>query len=180
MYKKYFLLCFVVFAAVLQVSAQDICKQIKKDITDNNTSFSYETPYSEDNMPTMRAIRNYSTNSESEFDNFNLILSIPCEFSDLLTTTSEGDREKEEMGVVIHFEDKSTIKEDSIQITHDKRGDGTAFRIAYVQITEQNVKAFTTKKIVKFTLATAHQEVVGDLSNTIQQYLVCLKNVKKM
>ncbi|NDC42412.1 MAG: hypothetical protein EBZ77_12835, partial [Chitinophagia bacterium] len=84
------------------------------------------------------------------------------------------------MGLLITFDDKSTIKEDSTPITHDKRGDGSAMRSAFLPITESNIGKLTTKKIVKFSLAGNNKEVPADLAATIQQYLVCLKNVKKM
>jgi hypothetical protein len=170
---------FVLIVCGLAAQAQDYCKQIKKEITDNNTSFSYETPYTDDNLPAMRAIRNYSTANDAEFDNFNVILNIPCEFADLLVKTADGESEKEEFGVVIYFDDKTSYKADSIQITHDKKGDGTAIRTAFVPINEDNIRPLTNKKVVKFSLAGISRDVPADLSNTVLQYLICLKNVKK-
>ena len=177
--KKIFL-----FAALLGSSslfAQDICKQIKKEVTDNNTSFSYETPYSEDAPPAVRAVRNYSTNSDNEFDNFNLIFFIPCEFGDFLVKGADGsETEKEETGLVIEFDDKSKIKNDTLMVTHDRRESGSAARMAYLAITKANIATFTTKKIAKVYLAKATTDVPADIASAITQYLTCLKAVKKL
>ncbi len=160
--------------------AQDYCKKIKKEVTENNTSFSYETPYNEDSLPTIRALRNYSTNSDNEFDNFSLVFAIPCEFADLLgKNASGGEAEKEETKVVIEFDDKTKIVDDTTMITHDKKGDGSAIRIAFFPVTPQNIKALTSKKITKIHLATAEQAVTAEMALAIQQYLICLRDVKK-
>jgi hypothetical protein len=161
--------------------AQDYCKQIKKEVTDNNQSFNYETPYSEDAPPAIRAVRNYSTNSDIEFDNFNLIFFIPCEFGDFLVKGADGsETEKDETGLMIEFDDKSKVKADTIMVTHDRRESGSAARIAYFPITKENLAAFTTKKITKFSLAKGEATVAADMATGIQQYLLCLKAVRKM
>lgn len=159
--------------------AQDYCKLVKKEVTENNTSFNYESPYKEDSMPLIRVVRNYSTNPEAEFDNFSIIFSIPCEFSDLLVAGAGGETEKEETGVVIEFDDKTKL-EDDITVTHNKKGDGTASRVLYYPVTADNVKQLTTKKIVSFHLATAKSAVTADLATAIQKYVTCIKDVKKM
>ena len=160
--------------------AQDYCKQIKKEVTDNNTNFSYESPYDEANPPAIRALRNYGTSEENEFDNFSIVFTIPCEFSDLLSKTPDGgEAEMEETKIVIEFEDKTKMEDDTTMITHDKKGDGSALRIAYFTVTPENIKVLTTKKIVKFHLAKAEKAVTPEMATAIQQYLICLKAVKK-
>lgn len=160
--------------------AQDYCKQIKKEVTENNTSFSYESPYNEDNPPPLRAIRNYSIGGEVDFENFNLVFFIPCEFSDFLVKTAEGETEKEETKLIIEFEDKSKIVDDTIMVTHDRRESGSAARVVYFPVTTQNIKMLTSKKIVKFHLAKSEATVPADVSAAIQQYIICLRDVKKM
>ncbi len=162
------------------VFAQDYCKQIKKEVTDNNTSFTYESPYKADSLPAIRAVRAYSTNPEAEFDNFNLIMAIPCEFSDLLEKGTSGETEKEETGIVIEFDDKSKLEDEGISISHDKKGDGTANRIAYYPITPDNVKDITTKKVVKIHLGGGVITVTPEMATAIQKYVTCLRDVKKM
>lgn len=162
------------------VLAQDYCKQIKKDITENNTNFNCETPYNEDAPPLVRAVRSYSTDPKNDFDNFNLILSIPCEFADLLTNGPNGEVEKEEVGVIIEFSDKSKIEEPSIAVTHDKKGDGSAVRVAYLPIDGDNVIDFTKKKIVKIQLAKTTANVPDDMATAMQKYMACLRDAKKI
>lgn len=161
------------------VWAQDYCKQIKKEVTENNTNYAYETPYKEDSLPPVRAVRSYSTNPEADFDNFNVILAIPCEFSDLLVKGANGETEKEESGIVVEFDDKSKLEED-ITVTHEKKGDGTAMRIAYLPVNGDNIKDFTAKKIVRIHLATAVLAVPDSQAIAMQKYMTCLKDVHKM
>ena len=162
------------------VFAQDYCKQIKKEVTDNNTSFLHESPYNEDAVPPVRVMRSYSTNPEAVYDNFNVIFTIPCEFSDLLTKTADGiETEKDETKLVIEFDDKTKIVDDTTQVTHEKKGDGTALRIAYYTVTPENIKTLTTKKIVKFHLASAEMAVTPEMATAIEQYILCLKTVRK-
>ncbi len=161
--------------------AQDYCKQIKKEVTENNTSFSYETPYIEDNPPAIRAVRNYSTSTENEFDNFNIVLYLPCDFGDLLAKNADGmESEKQEKTVVLEFDDKTRITDDTTMVTHDKKSDGSAARVAYFNVTAQNIKTLTTKKIVKVHLATASQAIAPEVATAMQAYLACLRDVKKM
>ena len=173
---------FIILAALLSANiafGQDYCKQIKKEVTDNNTSFSYESPYTEDSPPLIRAMRSYSTNPDAEYDNFNLVFTIPCEFSDLIVKTDGVESEKEELKIIIEFDDKTKIVDDTTQVTHEKKGDGSALRIAYYPITAENIKKLTTKKIVKFHLATAEATVPPEMAVAIEQYLICMKEVKK-
>lgn len=160
--------------------AQDYCKQIKKEIGDNNTSFTYETPWNEDTPPALRAVRSYSTSTESEFDNFSLVLYIPCEFADLLTKTATGEAEKEEKKVVIEFEDKTKFTDEHLMVSHEKKDNGSAARVAYVAMTPSNIKNFTSKKIVKIHLATAEAPVAADMATAIGKYLACLADLKKV
>lgn len=159
--------------------AQDYCKQVKKEVTENNTSFNYESPYKEDSLPLIRVVRNYSTNPEADFDNFSLIFAIPCEFSDLLVAGAGGETEKEEQGVVIEFDDKTKL-EDDITVTHNKKGDGTAMRVLYYPVNGDNIKQLTTKKIISFKLATAQSAVSAELATAIQKYVTCIRDVRKM
>lgn len=160
--------------------AQDYCKQLKKEVTDNNTNYNYETPYNEDAPPPIRAVRSYSTDPKADFDNFNIILSIPCEFADLLTTGPNGDVEKTETGVVIEFTDKSKIEEPSIAVTHDNKGDGSALRVAFLPVDGDNIKDLTTKKIAKIHLATATIAVTDEMATAMQKYMACLRDTRKM
>lgn len=160
--------------------AQDYCKQIKKEVTENNTSFTYETPWNEDTPPVLRATRSYSTNPDNEFDNFSLIFYIPCEFADLLTKTAAGEAEKEEKKVVVEFEDKTKYTDEHLMITHEKKENGSAARVAYLVMTPSNIKTFTDKKITKVHLATAEAPVAADVATAIAKYLGCLRDLRKV
>jgi hypothetical protein len=164
--------------AASTVNAQDYCKQIKKEVTDKNTNFSYETPYNIDSLPMIRLTRSYSTNPEQEFDNFSIVFMIPCMFGDLL---GKDEAEISETKLVIEFDDKTKYTNDTLSITHDySKGDGTAMRLAYLPITIDNVKSFTGKKITKFHLASANQAVPNDVATAAQQWAICLEKVRKL
>ena len=159
--------------------AQDPCKDIKKEVTEENTNFVFESPFDADNPPPVRVKRSYSTNPDFEYDNFSVVFSIPCEFSELLGKDKDGNEaEKEEMKIVIEFDDKSKITDDTLKIAHETKSDGSYMRVAYFPVTPKNMKTLTGKKIVKFQLVTASEEVPADVATAVQQYIVCMSTVK--
>ena len=174
-----FIFVITLMATFGMANAQDYCKLIKKEVIDN-TTYNYESPYKEDSVPVMRVMRNYSTNADYEYDNFNLIVQIPCEFADLIGKTADGgEAEKEETKMIIEFEDKTKLTDDTLQVTHVKSDDGSAARVAYYPLTPQNIKTLTAKKIAKVYLASASATVPADIAAAIPQYILCLTKVKK-
>jgi hypothetical protein len=160
--------------------SQDYCKQIIKESSDENTLFSYTTPFDEKNVPPIRAERHYSTDAADGLDNFFLVMEAPCKFEDILQKTDSSEGEKEETKIVIEFDDHSKIEDDTIKIVHDNSaGDGTAKRIAYYPINEENIKSLTAKRIIKITLATGERDVPEPIATPMQHYLQCMWDVKK-
>lgn len=173
---------FLFLALILSVTAQaqDYCKQIKKEVTEGNTNFSYTTQYDHEKPPCARVERNFSTDPENSFDNFYLVLITECSFSDLLDKKDGGEAEREETKVVIEFDDKSKIVDDTIKLVHDySAGDGSALRVAYFPITEDHLKELTAKKITKIYLAVSERTVPVDIALPLQQYIKCMSEVKK-
>jgi len=166
--------------ACTMAHAQDYCKQIIKEVSDENTLFSFTTPYDEKNTPCLRAERHYSTDPADGLDNFFLVMEAPCKFEDILKKTDSSEGEKEETKIIIEFDDHSKIMDDTIKIVHDNSaGDGTAKRIAYYPVNQENIKALTTKKIIKITLAVGEKEVTDDIATPMQHYLQCMWDAKK-
>jgi len=171
----------LVFASLASAaSAQDYCKDIKKEITDNNTNFSFESPYSEDTPPLARVARSYSTNPEFQYDNFNIIFSIPCEFGDLLGKDKDGNEvEMEETKIVVEFDDNSRLTDDTIKIVHQSGGDGAYARVGYFPVTPQNLKSFSGHKITKFHLAKVSSDLPADQAQALEQYVKCIADERK-
>lgn len=173
-----YLLTLLLLSGAPALWAQDYCKQVKKEVTENNTSFSFESPYNEDDLPAARVVRNYSTNTESEFDNFNVIFTIPCEYSTLI---GSNNTEIEESKVIIEFDDKTQFKDDAMPVTHErKEGTTMAYRVAVVTLLAENIKDFTSKKVAKIKLATADRTLTAAEATALQQYIICVNNAKKL
>jgi hypothetical protein len=162
-------------------SNQDFCKQIVKDTSADKTIFDFFSPYDRFNPPPIRITRSYTTDKESPYDNFNIIFQqFSSDIENIYTINSAGEKvEKTELKLVVEFDDKTKIVDDSITINHDFSEDKTqAMRYAYFPVTDANIKDFTTKKIVKFSLAGFEQMAPADSLNSFQKYLKCIKSVK--
>ena len=87
--------------------------------------------------------------------------------------------EKEEKTLVVEFEDKSKISDDTVQVNHDFTEDrAEGIRTLFYPLTEANLKDFTTKKIVKFSLGGFEQTFRADSANAVMQYIKCMKSVE--
>jgi hypothetical protein len=93
--------------------------------------------------------------------------------------TDSGQIEREVTRIVVEFEDKTKIIDDTIMVSHDFTTDRiNAIRYVYFPLNETTSKDFSTKKIVKFSLAGYEQKVAADSANAIMHYVQCMKNVK--
>ena len=176
--KLTYLLFLVMF--IQSANAQDFCKQIKKEVSEDKTVYDFASPFDPVDVPPIRVTRSYSTNPEYSYDNFILIFQIPCDLDNIYTKNPDGAQiEKEESKVIVEFEDKTTITDDTLKITHDYTDDRSqALRVVYYPLTEKTIKDFTTKKIVKFSLAGYEKAVPPAMANALMQYIICIKAVK--
>ncbi len=161
--------------------AVDPCSLIKKDISEDKTTFDFQSPYDVHELHPIRITRNYSTNPEYSFDNFFIVLELLGDIDNAYMTNSKGEHvEKDESKVVIEFADKSKIVDDTMKINHDVSEDKSqSVRYVYYPVTESNYKDFATKQIVKITLAGYELVIPVDSTNSFQKYLECIKAVKK-
>ena len=175
----YFLL---LFAFVQSAHAQDFCKQIKKDISDDKTVFDFASPFDPVDAPPIRVTRNYSTNGEYAYDNFIVVFQVPCPLDDVTAKAADGSTmDKEEYLITVTFDDNTTIKDDTIKINHDLTDDRSqALRIAYFPLNARNIQNFTTKKITKFSLAKHELAVTPELANAVMHYIICIKAEKEV
>jgi len=169
-----------VFSFLQSAYGQDFCKRIKTEISDDKTMFDYSSPYDPQKIPAVRVTRKYSTDPDIGFDNFSLIFQITGNLDDIYTKTPEGGQvEKDEKSLVVTFDDKTKLVEDTIAVSHDVSDDHMqAIRLAYYPLTEANIKDLASKKIIKFSLAGVEQTVNGDSATAIMHYVQCMKAVK--
>ena len=148
---------YILLLAAISTSAngQDFCKLIKKEISDNKVQSDYASPFSQENVPPLRVKRSISTDAEFPFDTYTMIFLTHCGLDDIYNKTADGGQtEKTEKKLVVTFDDNTKIVDDSTEIAHDFSEDRTeAMRIMYLQLTESQVTDFSSKKVVKFTLA---------------------------
>ncbi|MCW3120945.1 MAG: hypothetical protein JWQ38_437 [Flavipsychrobacter sp.] len=173
--------CLLLTLAFMQnATAQDFCKRIKKEVSDDKTTFTYTSPFDESDKPVISVKRMFNLNPEEGMDNFLLQLRISGPLDDIYTKNAEGGQvEKDEKSVVIEFDDHSNFTDETIPVDHDI-SDDRIFAIRYLNLplTDDNIKAFTSKKIVKFSLAGSPQAIVADTANAIMHYIQCIKTVK--
>jgi len=169
----------VMFAFMQNAHAQDLCKEIKKEVSDDKYQYSFFSPYSENNLPSVRIARTVNTDPEANFDNFFIIFRIATpDVSSFYTKNSDGSMvEKEEKTLMVEFDDKSVISTDTVQIIHDISEDKTdAIRSLFYPLTDANLGDFTTKKIVKFSLGGYEKMFPADNASRIMQYIKCIQN----
>jgi len=160
--------------------AQDFCSLIKKEISSDKTVFDFTSPFDPSEVPAVRVSRSYNTNPDYPSDNFFLILQIVGDLESIYAKTASGEQiEKEEKTLIIEFDDKSKIVDDSFKISHDRTDDKLqAIRYVYYPVSDEKIKELTTKKIAKFSLAGYEQTVPADSANAVMHYIQCIKAAK--
>ena len=161
-------------------NGQDYCKRIKKEDLPDKTMFEYTSPFKPEHVPAVRVQRSYTTDPDNPLDNFVMIFQIIGGLDDIYNKTPEGGQtEKDEKKLVIEFEDKSRLVDETITVSHDVTDDKMqSIRYAYYPLDETNLKDLTSKKIAKFSLAGYEQTVPVDSATALVQYVQCLKALK--
>jgi hypothetical protein len=160
-------------------NAQDFCNLIKKDVSPGKTIYDYSSPFNEAEPPNVRVTRSYGTDPDYATDNFFLIFQITGDLETIYKKTDTGQIEKDEYKLLVEFDDKSKLTDDTIKVSHDFTNDRIqAIRYVYYPINEASVKSFSSKKIAKFSLAGYEQPVAPDSANAIMHYVQCMKAVK--
>jgi len=174
-------LCAILALGAVNADAQDFCKQIKKEVSDNKLLFDYSSPFTQEHTPAVRVKRSISIDPESPFDNYMVIFQTHCGLDDIYNKTADGGQtEKTERKLVITFDDNTKIVDDTTDISHDFSEDKTeAMRNLYLPLTEGSiVNELSSKKIVKFSLAGQERLFPADSANAVMQYMKCIKAAK--
>lgn len=175
-----YILMLLVCICCQRATAQDFCNLIKKDISPDKTVYDYSSPFDPNDPPAVRVTRSYGTNPDYATDNFFVIFQITGDLETIYKKTDSGQIEKDETRLVVEFDDKSKIVEDTLKIAHDFTSDRmNAVRYVFYSLTDKTIKDFSEKKIAKFSLAGYEQPVAADSANAIQHYVQCMKAFKK-
>jgi hypothetical protein len=161
------------------VHAQDFCKKVKKEVSEDKTQVEYTSPAPAHLAPiTVKRVIN--TNPEWAIDNFTVIFEMASPIESIYTQAPDGSqKEKAESKLVVEFDDHTKFVDDTVVITHDFTDDRTmAIRNIFYPVTEASVNYFTTKKIVKFSLAGNERIIPADSANAIMHYFQCIKEGK--
>lgn len=168
----------LMFAFLHNASAQDYCKEIKKEVSADKTQYDFFSPYTESNLPSIRIARSVNTNPEAPFDNFFIIFRmVTGNVDNFYTKGADGSLvEKVEKTLVVEFEDKTKLSVDTVQITHDFSEDKTeGIRTLFYALTDANINDFSTKKIVKFSLGGFDKTYPADSAKAVVQYIKCMQ-----
>ncbi len=160
---------------------QDFCKQIKKEVSEDKMTYDYTSPFDQYERNAIKVTRSYNNDIENGYDNFIITFQYFAGLDDIYIKNDKGEQiEKKEKSLIIEFEDKSTIKDDTIVVLHDFSDDkAESKRFVYFPVTDENITQLTTKKIVKYTIAGFQQNAPADPQNALMQYIKCMKAVKK-
>ncbi len=165
-------------------NGQDFCKQIKKEMSEDTFQRNYFSPYNEKKLPSVRVTRSLDNNPENDgYDNFFLILRVVGGPVDALYTKGANGKavEKTEKNMVVEFSDKSVLVSDTVAINHDITDDkAEAIRTIFFPINKATIKDFTTKKIVKFSLAGYERTFSADSANAVMHYIQCMHAAAKL
>ena len=164
----------------LNVSGQDFCSLIKKEVSPDRTIYDFASPYDPAAEPVVRVTRSYGTNPDYATDNFFVIFRITGALESIYKMTDTGEIEIPEHKLVVEFDDQSKYEDDKIQISHDFTEDRmNSVRYIFYPLNDTTSKEFASKKIVKFSLAGFEQAVPPDSANAIEHYVQCMRDVKK-
>lgn len=157
--------------------AQDYCKMIKKEVSGDKTMTELTAPYDINDIYALRVARNYSVNTDEPYDNFYIVFQTVGELNQIYSQSAEGEQlEKDERGLVVEFEDKSKFADDTVKIAHDFTADRTqATRFVFYPLSASNLKDFSGKKIVKYSLAGNEHVTLPDSANSVMHYIQCIK-----
>jgi len=174
-------LLLVLVAQLATAQSVDYCKQITKEVSDDKTIFNYTSPYDPAEKNLVRVTRAYYSGPEDSYDNFYIIFQMLGELDQVYYKNTTGELiEREEKKLIVEFEDKTKLVDDTVKIAHDFSDDRTqATRYIYFPLTSNNLADFTTKRIAKFSLAGYELQVAPDSANAVMQYILCLNAVKK-
>jgi hypothetical protein len=173
-------LYFLLIAGCCSAHGQDYCKRIKKEVSEDKKSINYSSPFDAMEPASIHVTRNVNLDPDYPSDNFYIIFRITGDLESIYAKNDAGmQSEKDEKKIVVEFDDKSTIVDDSMQVSHDFTDDKLqAIRYVYYPLSEQSIKEFTSKKVSKYTLAGFEQKVVSDTAVSIQHYVTCIKDAK--
>jgi hypothetical protein len=175
------LFSFLLAALATTTYGQDFCKQVKKEVSDDKMTYDYSSPFDQYERNGIKVTRSFNTDIENGYDNFIITFQYFAGLDDIYTKNDKGEQvEKKEKSLIIEFEDKTTIKDDTIAVLYDFSDDkAESKRFVYFPVTEENVSILTSKKIVKYTIAGFTQAAPADPQNAIAQYIKCMMATKK-
>jgi hypothetical protein len=177
---KYILL----FSAILfvqSVDAQDFCNLVRKEMLEDKKTFEFRSPYNANEKPAVRVTRNFNTDPEYGYDNFYVNFRIEGSIDSMYEKNAEGGKtERNDKSLTVEFDDNTKFTDESASIAHDVSDDHT-IAVWYLDfpLSESALKNFSTKKIVKFSLAWNTSPVPADSANAIMHYIQCIKDIKK-
>lgn len=171
---------FLTFAVLSSAFGQDYCKLIKKEVSPDKKTYNYSSPPDAGEVTTIKITRTINTDPDYESDNFFMVFSLVGQLDGIYTKTTNGEQiEKDEFKIIVEFEDKSKLIDDTLKIIHDFTNDKSeAIRTVYYPLTDPTINDFSTKKITKFSLAGYDKLIPADSANVIMHYVLCMKNVK--
>ncbi len=170
---------FLIFLLSQTANAQDYCKQVKKESSPDGYTLNFISPYSEKKLPSIRVTRNVDFNPEDDgYDNFYVIFRIVGgSVEGIFTKMPDGSTsEKKENNMKVEFDDKTVMSMDTVRINHDLTDDkAEVIRTAFFSLSDDNIKNFMTKKIVRFELAGYERTFSADSANALMHYIKCIK-----
>ena len=156
------------------VLAQDYCKQVKKEVSDNKVQTDYWVPFKNDNVPPVRVKRSISTDEDYPYDNFTAVFYAVCPLDAVYDPATQSNRK--ETSLTVFFEDGSKIVDDTVEVSHDVTEDRTeATRFIYYPLTPDQIGDITTKKISKFIIGGQERIVPPDTALMVMEYAKCMK-----
>ena len=170
----------VLLALAQGASAQDFCKLLKKEVSENKVQTDFFTPYKQNETPAIRLKRSISKDEEFPYDNFVAMFHVVCPLEAIYNATADGGQtEKQEKSLTIVFDDNSRIVDDTVDVSHDFTDDRTeATRYVFYTLNPGQIDEISSKKISKFIIAGQEKTFPADSANAIMQFAKCMKTAK--
>ncbi|MBX2906912.1 MAG: hypothetical protein KF744_12790 [Taibaiella sp.] len=156
------------------VLAQDYCKQVKKEVSENKVQTDWFVPFKENNVPAVRVKHSISTDEDYPYDNFTAVFYAVCPLDAVYDPATQSNRPEKSLSII--FEDGSKIVDDTVEVNHDVTEDRTeATRFVFYPLTPDQINDITSKKISKFIIAGQERIIPPDSALMVMEYAKCMR-----
>ena len=163
----------------LAVYAQDYCKMVKKEVS-NETTFTYTSPFDSAGVTPVKVTRIFSTDADQPFDNFMIQFQLVTDLQEFYAKNPHGEGENDSKIFTVEFDDKSKIESKDPAFSFDPLNENqTLIRGCTLSLEGADLTALSTKLITRFIMSGYARNLTPDTAQAYKAYINCIKATHK-